>query len=52
MCRGYYENFWTLNLQMFNVGSDEQVSINQLIEMIENIASYKVDRKYDLSKKG
>jgi len=35
---------------VFNVGSDEQVSINQLIEMIENIASYKVDRKYDLSK--
>ena len=35
---------------VFNVGSDEQVSINQLIEMIENIACYNVDRKYDLSK--
>ena len=35
---------------VFNVGSDEQVSINQLIEIIENIADYKVDRKYDTSK--
>ena len=35
---------------VFNVGSDEQVSINQLIEIIENIADYKVDRKYDISK--
>ena len=27
---------------VFNVGSDEQVSINQLIQIIENIAEYKV----------
>mgnify|MGYP001332096824 CR=1 FL=1 len=35
---------------VFNVGSDEQVSINQMIEIIENIANYKVKKNYDLSK--
>jgi len=35
---------------VFNVGSEEQVSINQLIDIIEKIAEYKVQRKYDLSK--
>ena len=34
----------------YNVGSDEQVSINQMIDMIEEIADYKVKRKYDTSK--
>ena len=34
----------------YNVGSDEQVSINQMIEMIEEIADYKVERKYLLDK--
>ena len=34
----------------YNVGSDEQVSINQMIEMIEEIADYKVDKKYLLNK--
>ena len=34
----------------YNVGSDEQVSINQMIEMIEEIAGYKVDKKYLLDK--
>jgi nucleoside-diphosphate-sugar epimerase len=33
-----------------NIGSEEQVSINQMIEMIESIADYKVIKKYDLSK--
>ena len=31
---------------VYNLGSDEQVSINQMIEIIENIADYKVKRKY------
>ena len=35
---------------VFNVGSDEQVSINQLINIIEDIADYKVKKNYDLSK--
>ena len=35
---------------VFNIGSEEQVSINQMIDKIEEIADYKVDRKYDISK--
>ena len=39
------------NLQdPYNVGSSEQVSINQMIEMIEEIADYKVTKKYLLDK--
>ena len=33
-----------------NVGSEEQVSINQMIEIIENIADYKVEKNYQLDK--
>tara|TARA_B110000977_G_scaffold200106_1_gene289483 strand:+ start:500 stop:1498 length:999 start_codon:yes stop_codon:yes gene_type:complete len=35
---------------VYNLGSDEQVSINQMIDMIEEIADYKVNRKYLLDK--
>ena len=35
---------------VFNIGSEEQVSINQMIDKIEEIADYKVERKYDISK--
>jgi GDP-D-mannose 3',5'-epimerase len=31
---------------VFNVGSEEQVSINQLIEIIEEIANYRVEKNY------
>ena len=34
----------------YNVGSDEQVSINQLVNYIEEIAGYKVEKKYLLDK--
>lgn len=34
----------------YNVGSDEQVSINQMISLIEDIADYKVKKKYLLDK--
>ena len=34
----------------FNVGSEEQVSINQLIDCVENIAKYKVTKNYLLDK--
>ena len=34
----------------YNLGSDEQVSINQLIDIIEKIADFKVKRKYLLDK--
>jgi GDP-D-mannose 3', 5'-epimerase len=35
---------------VYNLGSDEQVSINQMIDVIEEIADYKVNRKYLLDK--
>jgi GDP-D-mannose 3',5'-epimerase len=31
-----------------NLGSSEMVSINQLVDMVENIAGYKLNRTYDL----
>jgi len=34
----------------FNIGSEEQVSINQMIEIIEEIAKHKVDKEYELDK--
>jgi GDP-D-mannose 3',5'-epimerase len=36
--------------EVFNLGSSEQVSINQMINQIEEISGYKVDRKYMLNK--
>ncbi len=35
---------------VYNLGSDEQVSINQMINMIEEIANYKVKKNYQLDK--
>jgi len=35
---------------VYNLGSNEQVSINQMIDIIEEIADYKVNRKYLLDK--
>ena len=31
-----------------NLGSTEMVSINRLVDIVEDIAGYKLDRKYDL----
>ena len=36
--------------EVFNVGSEEQVSINQMINIIEEIANYKVKKNYQLDK--
>ena len=36
--------------EVYNLGSDEQVSINQMIDIIEDIAEYKVKRNYQLDK--
>ena len=36
--------------EVFNLGSSEQVSINQMIEIIEEISDYKVNKKYLLDK--
>ena len=33
-----------------NIGSEEQVSINQMINIIENISNYNVDKNYQLDK--
>ena len=35
---------------VFNIGSEEQVSINQMIDKIEEIAGFKIERNYDISK--
>ena len=35
---------------VFNIGSEEQVSINQMIDLIQNIAEYKVEKNYQLDK--
>ena len=39
-----------LNVDIFNLGSSEQVSINQMIEIIEEIADYKVNKNYQLDR--
>jgi nucleoside-diphosphate-sugar epimerase len=44
--KGTMEVFNNNFTNVFNVGSEEQVSINQLINYIEEIANYKVQRKY------
>ena len=35
---------------VLNIGSEEQVSINQMIKIIEEIGDYKVDKNYQLDK--
>jgi nucleoside-diphosphate-sugar epimerase len=36
--------------KVLNVGSEEQVSINQMIGLIEEISNYKVNKNYQLDK--
>ncbi len=36
--------------EVFNVGSEEQVSINQLINKVENISNHKMKKNYQLDK--
>jgi nucleoside-diphosphate-sugar epimerase len=42
--------FSNIYSEPFNIGSEEQVSINQMIDIIEDIANYKVEREYQLDK--
>ena len=35
---------------VLNIGSEEQVSINQMIQLIEEISDYKVNKNYQLDK--
>ncbi|NQU87213.1 MAG: NAD-dependent epimerase/dehydratase family protein [Mariniphaga sp.] len=36
-------------IEPLNLGSDEMVSINRLVDIVENIAGYKLKRTYDLN---
>jgi len=50
-CLTGLEKIWEVDYtQPLNLGSDEQVTINQLTDIAENIAGIKVKRNYDLSK--
>jgi len=48
--RGTLDVFKSSYSNVFNVGSEEQVSINQMINIIEDIAQYKVKKNYQLDK--
>ena len=48
--RGTLEVFNSKEREVFNIGSEEQVSINQMIEIIEDIANYSVEKNYQLDK--
>ena len=37
-------------LEPINLGSSELVSINQLVDIVENLAGIKLDREYDTTK--
>ena len=47
---GTLKVFNSKHSDVFNVGSEEQVSINQLVNFIEDISQYKVKKKYLLDK--
>ena len=48
--RGTLDVFNSEKKDVFNIGSEEQVSINEMIEIIEEIADYKVKKNYQLDK--
>ena len=48
--KGTIKLFDSNEKDVFNIGSEEQVSINQMIEIIEKIANYKVNKNYQLDK--
>ena len=47
---GMIKVFNSNSSEVYNIGSEEQVSINQMIDIIENIADHKVDKNYQLDK--
>jgi nucleoside-diphosphate-sugar epimerase len=47
---GTMKVFNSNSTEVYNVGSDEQVSINQMIDIIQDIAQYKVKKNYQLDK--
>lgn len=47
---GTFKVFNSNSSDAYNLGSSEQVSINQMIEIIEEIGQYKVEKNYQLDK--
>ena len=48
--KGTLDVFNSDSSEVYNIGSEEQVSINQMIEMIEEIAEFDVKKNYQLDK--
>ena len=48
--KGTLDVFKSNKHDVFNIGSEEQVSINEMIQIIEEIADYKVKKNYQLDK--
>ena len=48
--KGTLNVFESDKYDVFNIGSEEQVSINEMINIIEEIADYKVKKNYQLDK--
>ncbi len=46
--KGIQDLMYSNITEPLNLGSSEMVSINQLVDIVEDIASYKMERKYDL----
>tara|TARA_B110000483_G_scaffold241776_1_gene325676 strand:- start:1099 stop:2091 length:993 start_codon:yes stop_codon:yes gene_type:complete len=47
---GTFKIFNGNSTEVYNLGSSEQVSINQMIKIIEEIGAYKVEKNYQLDK--
>jgi GDP-D-mannose 3', 5'-epimerase len=45
--RGIQDIMYSNIIEPLNLGSSEMVSINQLVDIVEEIAGYKMERKYD-----
>ena len=48
--KGTLDVFNSNKYDVFNIGSEEQVSINEMIDKIEEIADFKIKRNYQLDK--
>ncbi len=48
--KGTLDVFNSNSSEVYNIGSEEQVSINQMIKMIEEISDYPVKKNYQLDK--
>jgi GDP-D-mannose 3',5'-epimerase len=46
--KGIHDIMYSDIKEPLNLGSSEMVSINQLVDIVEEIAGYKMERKYDL----